>query len=79
MEKTGKLSKVVYHALKQGESSTVCYKEFQNGSWGRDDANFDCACGYDAEGTAIDGFVSTSRLVRKPKTKRFINSNTIVR
>lgn len=31
---------VVYHALKQGESSTVCYKEFQNGRWGIDDANY---------------------------------------
>ena len=30
----------VYHALKEGDNSTVCYKEFQNGEWGTDDENY---------------------------------------
>lgn len=30
----------VYHALKAGHDSTVCYKEFQNGEWGMDDENY---------------------------------------
>ncbi len=29
----------VYHALKEGNADTVCYKEFQNGEWGTDDEN----------------------------------------
>ena len=30
----------VYHALKEGDNSMVCYKEFQNGEWGTDDENY---------------------------------------
>ena len=30
----------VYHALKEGDDGTVCYKEFQNGEWGTDDENY---------------------------------------
>ncbi len=30
----------IYRSLKEGDASTVCYKEFQNGSWGTDDANY---------------------------------------
>ncbi len=30
----------VYASLKQGNSAIVCYKEFQNGKWGTDDANY---------------------------------------
>lgn len=30
----------VYHALKEGDNSIVCYKEFQNGEWGMDDENY---------------------------------------
>jgi len=30
----------VYHALKEGDVGTVCYKEFQNGEWGTDDENY---------------------------------------
>ncbi len=30
----------VYYALKEGEDGTVCFKEFQNGEWGTDDANY---------------------------------------
>lgn len=30
----------IYHALKAGDTGTVCYKEFQNGEWGTDDENY---------------------------------------
>ena len=30
----------VYASLKKGDTSLVCYKEFQNGKWGTDDANY---------------------------------------
>ena len=30
----------VYQALKEGDNSMVCYKEFQNGEWGTDDENY---------------------------------------
>lgn len=30
----------VYEALKAGDTSQVCYQEFQNGEWGTDDANY---------------------------------------
>ena len=30
----------VYVSLKAGNTDTVCYKEFQNGEWGTDDANY---------------------------------------
>ncbi len=30
----------VYVSLKRGDTSLVCYKEFQNGTWGTDDANY---------------------------------------
>ncbi|MCI8801673.1 hypothetical protein NSB25_04520 [Acetatifactor muris] len=30
----------VYEALKAGDAGLVCYKEFQNGEWGTDDANY---------------------------------------
>ncbi len=30
----------VYALLKAGDTSLVCYKEFQNGEWGTDDANY---------------------------------------
>jgi len=32
--------KKVYEALKKGDESMVCYKEFENGTWGTDDANY---------------------------------------
>lgn len=38
-EKIGEQRKV-YEALKAGDASLVCYKEFQNGQWGTDDANY---------------------------------------
>lgn len=38
-EKIGEQRKV-YEALKAGDASLVCYKEFQNGEWGTDDANY---------------------------------------
>ncbi len=31
---------MVYQALTQGEADTVCYREFQNGTWGTDDKNY---------------------------------------
>ena len=45
MEFEGLKSKIqeqqaVYHALKEGDNSMVCYKEFQNGEWGTDDENY---------------------------------------
>ena len=30
----------VYDALKEGDNTMVCYKEFQNGEWGTDDENY---------------------------------------
>lgn len=30
----------VYASLREGNTSAVCYKEFQNGKWGTDDANY---------------------------------------
>lgn len=30
----------VYNALKEGDSGSVCYKEFRNGRWGTNDANY---------------------------------------
>ncbi len=30
----------VYHALKEGDAHTVCYREYQDGKWGTGDANY---------------------------------------
>ena len=30
----------VYEALSAGDAGQVCYREFQNGEWGTDDANY---------------------------------------
>ena len=38
-EKIGEQQKV-YEALRAGNADLVCYKEFQNGEWGTDDANY---------------------------------------
>ncbi len=35
-----KEQQAVYQALKEGDDSAVCYKEFQNGKWGTDDENY---------------------------------------
>ena len=64
----------VYYALKAGDASTVCYKEFHRGEWGTNDenytdlleraknANFDCACGYDPNEEVDDDFAGNSLL-----------------